>query len=29
MIPNTLIALVLAGLLFIPMKKYMTGSDLR
>ena len=29
MIPNTLIALVLAGLLFIPMKKYMTGNDLR
>lgn len=28
MIPNTLIALVLAGILFIPMKKYITGSDL-
>lgn len=29
MIPNTLIALVLAGIVFIPMKKYLTGADLR
>ena len=29
MIPNTVIALVLAGILFVPMKKYFSGSDLR
>ena len=28
MIPNTVIALLLAGILFVPMKKYITGSDL-
>ena len=29
MIPNTIIALVLAGILFVPMKKYFSGNDLR
>ena len=29
MIPNTVIALVLAGILFVPMKKYFSGADLR
>ena len=29
MVPNTVIALVIAGILFIPMKKYFSGSDLR
>ena len=29
MVPNTLIALAIAGLLFVPMKKYFVGSDLR
>ena len=29
MIPNTIIALVLAGILFVPMKKYFSGTDLR
>jgi thiamine transporter len=28
MIPNTVIALAIAGILFIPMKKYFAGSDL-
>ena len=29
MIPNTLIALVIAGILFMPMKKYFAGNDLK
>lgn len=29
MIPNTVIALVLAGILFVPMKKYFCGADIR
>ena len=29
MIPNTVIALVIAGILFVPMKKYFSGSDIR
>lgn len=29
MVPNTVIALVIAGILFVPMKKYFSGSDLR
>ena len=29
MVPNTIIALVLAGILFAPMKKYFSGSDIR
>ena len=29
MLPNTLIALVLAGILFVPMKKYFSGTDLK
>ena len=29
MLPNLLLALVLAGLLFVPMKKYFAGDDLR
>ena len=29
MIPNTLIALVIAGVLFVPMRKYFAGSDIR
>ena len=29
MVPNLLIAMVIAGLLFVPMKKYFAGSDLR
>ena len=29
MIPNTLIALVIAGILFVPMKKYFAGNDLK
>ena len=29
MVPNTVIALAIAGLLFVPMKKYFEGSDLR
>ena len=29
MIPNTLIALVIAGVLFVPMKKYFAGNDLK
>ena len=29
MIPNTIIAIVFAALLFIPMKKYFAGTDLR
>ena len=28
MVPNTLIALVMAGILFVPMKKYFCGTDL-
>ena len=28
MLPNTIIALVIAGILFVPMKKYFSGSDL-
>ena len=28
MVPNTLIALAIAGLLYVPMKKYFTGNDL-
>ena len=28
MVPNTIIALVIAGILFAPMKKYFTGGDL-
>ena len=29
MVPNTLIALVIAGIVFVPMKKYFCGADLR
>ena len=29
MVPNTLIALVIAGILFVPMKKYFSGTDLQ
>ena len=29
MIPNTVIALMLAGILFVPMKKYFSGTDIR
>ena len=29
MVPNTLIALVIAGILLVPMKKYFSGSDIR
>ena len=29
MIPNTVIALVIAGVLFVPMKKYFSGADLQ
>ena len=29
MVPNTIIALAIAGLLYVPMKKYFEGSDLR
>lgn len=29
MVPNTVIALVIAGILFVPMKKYFSGSDIR
>ena len=29
MVPNTVIALGLAGILFVPMKKYFSGSDLK
>ena len=29
MLPNTLIALALAGLLYVPMKRYLTGDDIR
>ena len=29
MLPNTLIALVMAAALFVPMKKYFSGSDIR
>ena len=29
MLPNMVIALAIAGLLFVPMKKYFVGSDLR
>ena len=29
MVPNTVIALVIAGILFVPMKKYFIGSDIR
>lgn len=29
MIPNTLIALLIAGILFAPMKKYFSGADIR
>jgi hypothetical protein len=29
MIPNTLIALVIAGVLFVPMKRHFAGSDIR
>ncbi len=29
MVPNTIIALVLAGVLFMPMKKYFCGADLK
>ena len=29
MLPNTLIALVIAGILFVPMKKYFSGNDLQ
>ena len=29
MIPNTLLALLLAGVLYVPLKKYFAGSDLR
>ena len=28
MVPNTVIALAIAGILFVPMKKYFAGSDL-
>lgn len=29
MLPNTVLALVIAGVLYVPMKKYLTGSDLQ
>ncbi len=29
MLPNTLLALAIAGLLYVPMKKYFAGQDLR
>ena len=29
MIPNTLLALLLAGVLYVPMKRYFAGADLR
>ena len=29
MLPNTVIALVLAGALYVPMKKFFAGSDLK
>ena len=29
MVPNTVIALVIAGILFVPMKKYFSGADIR
>ncbi|MBE6924997.1 MAG: proton-coupled thiamine transporter YuaJ [Ruminococcaceae bacterium] len=29
MVPNTLIALVIAGVLFVPMKKYFSGRDIQ
>ena len=29
MVPNTVIALAIAGILFVPMKKYFSGSDLK
>lgn len=29
MVPNTAIALVIAGIVFVPMKKYFCGADLR
>lgn len=29
MLPNTLIAIVIAAILFVPMKKYFAGTDLR
>lgn len=29
MVPNTVIALAIAGVLFVPMKKYFSGSDLK
>ena len=29
MLPNTIIAIVIAALLFVPLKKYFAGSDLR
>jgi hypothetical protein len=29
MIPNTLLALAMAGLLYVPMKKFFAGADLR
>ena len=29
MVPNTIIALAIAGLLYVPMKRYFEGSDLR
>ena len=29
MVPNTILALILAGLLYVPLKKYMAGQDLR
>ena len=28
MVPNTLIALIIAGILFVPMKKYFSGNDI-
>ena len=29
MVPNTVIALIIAGIVFVPMKKYFSGTDLR
>ncbi len=29
MVPNTIIALVIAGVLFVPMEKYFSGSDIQ
>ena len=29
MLPNAVIALVLAGALYVPMKKFFAGSDLK